>query len=55
MWALSHGLKDKLDIIDAELNDVAPRLFRLYDVLETGKIDLIRPEFRWKRTRYCRE
>ena len=37
----SHGsLKDKLDAIDAELNDVKARLSKLYDVLETGKLNL---------------
>ena len=33
----AHGLlKDKLDIIDAELNDVKARLSKLFDALETG-------------------
>jgi site-specific DNA recombinase len=37
----THGLlKDKLDIIDAELNDVKARLSKLYDALETGKLGL---------------
>ena len=37
----AHGLlKDKLDIIDAELNDVKARLSKLYDALETGKLSL---------------
>ena len=37
----SHGsLKDKLDAIDAELNDVKARLSKLFDVLETGKLSL---------------
>jgi chromosome segregation ATPase len=37
----THGLlKDKLDIIDAELNDVKSRLSKLYDALETGKLGL---------------
>jgi site-specific DNA recombinase len=37
----THGLlKDKLDSIDAELNDVKLRLSKLYDVLETGKLNL---------------
>ncbi len=34
------ALKDKLNIIDAELNDVKARLSKLYDVLETGKLNL---------------
>jgi DNA invertase Pin-like site-specific DNA recombinase len=33
-------LKDRLDVIDAELNDVRARLARLYDVLETRKLNL---------------
>jgi site-specific DNA recombinase len=33
-------LKEKLDAINAELNDVNSRLSRLYEVLETGKLDL---------------
>ena len=33
-------LKDKMDIIDAELNDVGLRLSKLYDALEIGKISL---------------
>ncbi len=37
----AHGLlKDKLDVIDAELNDVKARLSKLYDALETGKLSL---------------
>jgi site-specific DNA recombinase len=37
----THGiLKDRLDIIDAELNDVKLRLSKLYDALETGKLSL---------------
>ncbi len=37
----THGvLKDKLDVIDAELNDVRARLSKLYDALETGKLSL---------------
>lgn len=37
----AHGLlRDKLDAIDAELNDVKMRLSRLYDALETGKLGL---------------
>jgi len=33
-------LKDKMDVIDAELNDVGLRLSKLYDALETGKLSL---------------
>ena len=37
----THGLlRDKLDILDAELNDVKSRLFKLYDALETSKLTL---------------
>ena len=37
----THGLaKDKLDVIDLELEDVRARLAKLYDVLETGKLSL---------------
>jgi site-specific DNA recombinase len=37
----AHGLlKDKLDAVDAELNDVKARLSKLYDALETGKLNL---------------
>ena len=46
-------LKDKLDVIDAELNDVKARLSRLYDVLETGKLNLddLAPRIRELKTR----
>jgi hypothetical protein len=33
-------LKDKLAVIDAELNDVGARLSKLYDALETSKLSL---------------
>ena len=37
----THGvLSDRLDTIDAELNDVKFRLCKLYDALETGKLSL---------------
>ena len=37
----THGLtKDKLDAIDTELEDVRSRLAKLYDILETGKLNL---------------
>ena len=37
----THGLlKDRLDAIDTEFNDVRLRLSRLYDALETGKLSL---------------
>ena len=29
-----------MDVIDAELRDIRARLSRLYDALETGKLDL---------------
>jgi len=46
-------LKDKLDAIDAELNDVSARLSRLYDALETGKLSLddLAPRIKELRTR----
>jgi hypothetical protein len=35
----THGLlRDKLDILDAELNDIKSRLSKLYDALETSKL-----------------
>jgi len=34
------GLRDRLDIIDAELNGVSIRLSKHYDALETGKVSL---------------
>ena len=34
------GLKDRLDAIDLELKDISLRLLKLYDALETGKLDL---------------
>ena len=36
----SYTLKDRLNGIDAELKDVKARLSRLYDVLETGRLEL---------------
>jgi DNA invertase Pin-like site-specific DNA recombinase len=36
----SSGLKERLDIIDAELYDTRARLSRLYDAIETGKVTL---------------
>ena len=36
----SSGLKNHLDIIDTELHDVKARLAKLYDALETGKLDM---------------
>lgn len=36
----SSGLKERLDIIDAELYDIRARLSRLYDAIETGKVSL---------------
>jgi hypothetical protein len=40
LQSASCGLKDRMDIIDAELGDVRARLSKLYDALETGKLDL---------------
>lgn len=36
----SSGLKDRLDVIDAELHDVKSRLVKLYEALETGKLNM---------------
>ncbi len=36
----SSGLKERFDIIDAELYDVKARLSKLYDAIETGKITI---------------
>jgi site-specific DNA recombinase len=49
----SSGLKDRLDICDAELRDVQVRLSQLYDVLETGKLSLeeLTPRIRELRSR----
>ena len=40
MRSAASGFKESLDVIDAELRDVKARLARLYDALETGKIEL---------------
>ncbi|MFC1962912.1 recombinase family protein [Chloroflexota bacterium] len=40
LQSASCGMKDRLDVIDAELRDVGARLSKIYDALETGKIDL---------------
>jgi len=40
LQSASYGLKDRLDVIDAELKDVRARLSKLYDALETGKLEL---------------
>ena len=49
----SSGLKDRLDICEAELRDVQVRLSWLYDVLETGKLSLeeLTPRIRELRSR----
>ena len=46
-------LRDRLDAIDAELNDVRIRLSKLYDALETGKLSLddLAPRIKELRTR----
>ena len=37
----SHSIyRERLEVIDAELNDARTRLSRLYDALETGKLNL---------------
>jgi chromosome segregation ATPase len=33
-------LRDRLEIIDTEVRDVRARLTKLYEALETGKLDL---------------
>jgi site-specific DNA recombinase len=40
LQSASCGLKGQMDVIDAELRDVRARLSKLYDALETGKLDL---------------
>ena len=50
----SHDiLRDRLDAIDADLNDVRIRLSKLYDALETGKLNLddLAPRIKELRTR----
>ena len=40
LQSASCGLKERMDVIDAELRDTQVRLSRLYDALETGKLNL---------------
>ena len=40
LQSASYTLKDRMDVIDAELGDVKSRLSRLYDALETGTLKL---------------
>lgn len=40
LQSASCGLKNRLDAVDTELNDVRARLSKLYDALETGKLEL---------------
>ena len=40
LQCVSYGLKDRMDVIDSELRDARVRLSRLYDALETGKLEL---------------
>ncbi len=40
LGSASVELKERLDTCDTELRDVNTRLSRLYDVLESGKLDL---------------
>ena len=40
LQAASCGLRDRLDAVDAELRDVRARLNKLYEAVETGKLDL---------------
>ena len=39
LQSASCGLKDRMDVINAELRDIRARLSRLYDALETGKLE----------------
>ncbi len=49
----SINLRQRLDRIDAELRDIEPRLSRLYEALETGKLELndIAPRIKELRSR----
>ena len=40
LQAASCGLRDHLDAVDTELRDVRAKLSKLYEALETGKLDL---------------
>ena len=40
LQSASSGLKDRTEIIDTEQKDVSARLSKLYDALETGKLQL---------------
>jgi site-specific DNA recombinase len=40
LQSASCGLKDRMDVIDAELRDIRGRLPKLYDALETGRLEL---------------
>ncbi|MBA7695809.1 hypothetical protein ES703_104448 [subsurface metagenome] len=53
LQSASCGLKDRMDMIDAELRDVQARLSKLYDALETGKLQLddLAPRIRELKTR----
>ena len=53
LQSASCGLKDRMDVIDAELRDIGARLFRLYDALETGNLNLddLSPRIRELRAR----
>ena len=46
-------LKDRIDTVDTEINDINARLARLYDSLETGRLDLddLAPRIKELRTR----
>ena len=40
LQASSIGLKERMDVLDAELGDLCARLDRHYEALETGQLDL---------------
>ena len=40
LQSAADELKERIDIVEAELRDMRARLARLYDALETGKVDL---------------
>ncbi len=53
LQSASCGLKDRMDVINAELRDIRARLSKLYDALETGKLELndLAPRIRELKTR----
>jgi chromosome segregation ATPase len=53
LQSASCKLKDRMDVINAELRDIRARLSRLYDALETGKLEFddLAPRIRELKTR----